>query len=267
MYVIWNYFLLHGVWGFGLGFVCAFVFFRGKRYRPFRFGGDNPFSIGSKPRWIFWYGIAYGIEKVTSLLMGSGFYTEAAMSLVEAAAFTIGAFLADRIAMMFEPEELWMPKQKGRAVVVYLGSSRTPASGTLELTAAPPAIPEAVTPQPAPADPVSPPAAPRESWFRKHLRGATESMGAAPRGLFGKVKAAAAHSRSAVANAASTAAGVVSDAASSTASAVGRAASVPIQAAQEHVKEMHDTQARIAEAEAARRAKARGHSEDLLKDR
>ena len=95
----------------GLGF-CLFAFFwcrqRGRRRRFFRFGGDGPFSIGTKRRWIGWYLFGYVFEVITSFWLAPYIYWEIAASIFQAAIFTLGLFVMDRIAMMFEPKGFWL---------------------------------------------------------------------------------------------------------------------------------------------------------------
>ena len=113
MEFLMNFWWVHWFLGFGFALVLNFIFgFRNRRWRPFRFGGDNPFAFGPMRRWIMWYTVSFIFEQFTSLFTGSQIYVEFAMSIIEAAALTVGLFCADRLTMLFEPESAWAQEKK-----------------------------------------------------------------------------------------------------------------------------------------------------------
>lgn len=106
-YLFWD-FMLHGSIGFGF-VVGASFFFKTYLKRPrtvFRFGGRDPFELGSKRAWTAYYLFSYAFEVLTSLHPGIGpfIYRELAASVYQAFAMVIGLYIADRVAMMIEPE-------------------------------------------------------------------------------------------------------------------------------------------------------------------
>lgn len=129
---IMNYLLIHFMWGITLACVVHFVFFRNRKWRPFRFGGESPFSLGQKNKWLVWFGAAFVLEQITSMWFGDKIYYELAMSGIEAIAFTVGLFLVDRVAMMLEPEELWMPKPTLPVNVDVMPTLSEPAASKAE---------------------------------------------------------------------------------------------------------------------------------------
>lgn len=107
------FFIHEAVKHFAIGVgVCIFfvlMFLRsGKRRMIFRFGGDSPFSMGTKNKWISLYLLSYVFEFFTSFLWGVGnrMYLELALSSYQAVFFTFGLFLIDRLASLFvEPSD------------------------------------------------------------------------------------------------------------------------------------------------------------------
>lgn len=77
-----------------------------KRTRWFLAFGGDALSLGEYRQWLKWYLVACGFEFITSL--GPQFYYELAMSVIEAALLTLGAFAVDRLVLIFQtpPGEL-----------------------------------------------------------------------------------------------------------------------------------------------------------------
>ena len=89
--------LLHLLAGAG---ITLFFAFRDKSKQINRhFYNFGPGILGSQQQWIKWYAWSLGFELITSVLyVHTGmFYFELGMSIIEAVAFTIGAFIVDRI--------------------------------------------------------------------------------------------------------------------------------------------------------------------------
>lgn len=111
MRTLFNEWLLHFFVGGGFGFFAVVLFrYFGRRRPIFRFGGDDPVSIGDKSKWLLWYVTVCAFELGTSFFTNR-LYLEFALSIFQATGGTIALFLVDRIAMMFEPQSYWMPKQ------------------------------------------------------------------------------------------------------------------------------------------------------------
>ena len=111
MRTLFNEWLLHFFVGGGFGFFTV-MFFRyfGRRRPIFRFGGDDPVSIGDKSKWMLWYVTVCAFELGTSFFTNR-LYLEFALSIFQATGGTIALFLIDRFAMMFEPQNYWMSKR------------------------------------------------------------------------------------------------------------------------------------------------------------
>lgn len=69
----------------------------------FHFGGDDAFSFGNAKEWKKWFAIGLVFEVITSVFyIHTGlFYIEVAYSFMESVPFVIGAFVVDRILMLF----------------------------------------------------------------------------------------------------------------------------------------------------------------------
>ncbi len=98
---------LHFFVGFALSLLVALPWLKaGKRRYIFHFGGNHALTLGFKNLWFLWYIVALGIEVGTSMLTHK-IYVEWALSPFQAMAFTCGAFILDRLAMMWEPTNFY----------------------------------------------------------------------------------------------------------------------------------------------------------------
>jgi hypothetical protein len=102
--------MLHMLMGVGFTFFLALRAFQrhnNPHRRWFTFGG-TPYSLGNIHKWVQWYCWAFVFEIVTSFLYAHTglFYYELGMSIFEAFAVTVGAFLVDRLTgVLFLVEE------------------------------------------------------------------------------------------------------------------------------------------------------------------
>lgn len=127
--VLWLHFLLGG------GLTVAYALYcHNKQHERhlFVFGGDA-LSVGQSAAWLRWYLAAYIFELLTSFLPGVGpLYQEMALSLFEAAAFTVGTFVVDRLMLVFEAEmatsEMVGPRVSDRIYTWWRGRQE-PKSG------------------------------------------------------------------------------------------------------------------------------------------
>lgn len=251
LYSVADDFGLHMLLGVSLSVTCImFFWYIGKpKYRPLRFGGTTPISLGTASRWMLWYMMALVFEVLSSFIQGQALYWELAMSPLEAAGLAIGLFVADRARMVFEPEEFWMPRS--HVVTEATSAAATPETSGLAQASRDAGVPagEPAIPKPAPTPDVSHVG---ESWLAKHVRGAQKSLGRQSHGIVSQLRAAVAHSRKVAADTVSTA---------------GQAASRPVQAVRSHIGEVQAAKAAIADKERERSERSRARSDDLLKDR
>ncbi len=111
-----NELFTHFLIGVGVAvFVVVFCQYRDMERKILRFGGDSPFTLGDKKRWMSLYLLSCVFEFLSSFHWGVGprLYVELAFSVVESAFLTSGLFVVDRVAMIFlEPEAHWKPVPK-----------------------------------------------------------------------------------------------------------------------------------------------------------
>lgn len=93
----------------GIGACIGFAAYARQKNHPrkmFTFGGDV-FSLGESKRWLKWYVITFIFEVCTSVIPAKHtiFYVELALSFVEAGCLTAGAFLVDRVLLVFEGDD------------------------------------------------------------------------------------------------------------------------------------------------------------------
>ena len=110
----WNEVLIHGFFGVAFAILVGFPFYRFFKKRRYflHFGGDNPMSIGTLYLWSIWLFLALIIEVGTSVLTHR-VYAEFALSVFQIIPFTFGTFFVDRIFMMIEPENYYLPQSNG----------------------------------------------------------------------------------------------------------------------------------------------------------
>lgn len=133
--------LVHFLIGAGLGIGAVVLFQYQKRRRPiFRFGGNDPLSGGEKRFWMLWGLCAFGFELITSFHPTVSLYLELGLSAIEAFFLTLGLFVIDRAAMMFEPESNWKKEEKKSSHALLPPAKQTetvvprPATTPTELT-------------------------------------------------------------------------------------------------------------------------------------
>ena len=102
--------MMHMLMGIGFTFFLALRAFQrhnNPHRRWFTFGG-TPYSLGNVHKWVQWYCWAFVFEILTSFLYAHTglFYYELGMSIFEAFAVTVGAFIVDRLTgVLFLVEE------------------------------------------------------------------------------------------------------------------------------------------------------------------
>ena len=102
--------LLHLLMGAGFTFFLALRAFQRHNNPPrrwFTFGG-TPYSLGNVHKWVQWYCWGFVFEVLTSFLYAHTgmFYYELGMSIFEAFALVLGAFIVDRLTgILFLVEE------------------------------------------------------------------------------------------------------------------------------------------------------------------
>jgi hypothetical protein len=151
-------FILHFFVGVGACTLVSVWFGHRDQRRPiFRFGGDDPMSLGKRSNWVGWYIFSLIFEMISSFFIGPSLYRELALSIYQATAMTLGMFLVDRIAMMVEPEKHWLSKKE--KALVEIRATEQPAVVTHETPA--------VAPQETGKD---------ESWIEKKIDSAQEAV-------------------------------------------------------------------------------------------
>lgn len=104
---LWDQLFLHFWVGVSVALLCGLpIWFKGRKRYFLHFKGDDPVSLGDSKLWIIWYILALAFELTTSF-MTHRLYVEVALSAFQAVTVTMGAYVVDRLLMMFEAPELY----------------------------------------------------------------------------------------------------------------------------------------------------------------